>query len=691
MARPRWSSVRFRLTALNMVVLALVLGSFGAILAYGVDLQLSRGVDRELSDRARSITEPFLRMGMLPPPWGPAPGMQPGPAGRFAGPERPGQPGPGAFIGVRGAHPGQAESQARPEPHDGMFQQPNPDLPPSDFQPGMIPKRTPLTSPKPEGAQPEGQNLFAPRPHPGSPQPIGPGFGGGMGGPGYPGSGGFQGPKGPPFGPRPGGPWRPGVPPGTFGPKRKPPFDGVGPGGGFPGRTYSPPGGAESSSTGRRVLMAQVIGLSPAAKASSRQGQQPGQRSEDFFRRPRVLHPEGHGFGATRPDRPWDEATFQQSLRGRREFSTITYGNEPVRVLSLPLQGVDRIAGVVQVAHPIAEQQRFQQGLVTALFMLVPLAALAAGAAGAFLTGRALLPVRHVTYAAAQIGADDLSRRLRVEGDDEFSDLARTFNGMIGRLDSAFQDLEKAYEQQRRFTGDASHELRTPLTTIKANTSLALQGERSPAEYQEALRAADRAADTMNRIVQDLLLLTRSDAGTLSLEKQVIPIEAPISNALELVRHVPGAQISLDLAPEPLTILGDVHHLTRLVTNLLENALRHTPPTGRIEIAARLVDGRVVVRVLDSGEGIPSEHLPRVFDRFYRVDVARARNGHAQGLGGTGLGLAICRSIVQAHGGEITLQSQPGRGTAVLVTLPLHREEQAPLPPPPLERTLAAV
>ena len=310
---------------------------------------------------------------------------------------------------------------------------------------------------------------------------------------------------------------------------------------------------------------------------------------------------------------------------------------------------------------------------------------LVAGLGGAFLTGRALRPVREVTQAAAQIGVNDLSQRLKVESDDEFGELAQTFNAMIARLEEAFVRMEAAYEEQRRFTGDASHELRTPLTTIKANTSLALSGERSAAQYREALEAADRAADTMNRIVQDLLLLTRSDAGNLSLEQQRFPIEAPIANALDMVRHLRGASIELDLAPEALEVNGDLHHLTRLFTNLLENALRHTPPEGRIEVAARAADtpqGRVViVRVTDSGEGIPAEHLPRVCDRFYRVDVARSRAGYAGGAGGgTGLGLAICQSIIRAHGGEMTIKSEVDRGTTVMVTLPAAPAETRPGP-----------
>jgi signal transduction histidine kinase len=236
---------------------------------------------------------------------------------------------------------------------------------------------------------------------------------------------------------------------------------------------------------------------------------------------------------------------------------------------------------------------------------------------------------------------------------------------MIARLEGAFQNIEEAYEQQRRFVADASHELRTPLTTIKANTSLALAGRHSEADYREALQAADTAADTMNRIVQDLLLLARSDGGQLTLERLPIPLEEPLCRAVDLVSGPDAAPVFLDLPAARLGVLGESHYLTRLFVNLLENAVRHTPPDGQIVVSARAAGGTVTVRVRDDGEGIPPEHLPHVCERFYRVDDARTR-----ARGGTGLGLAICRSIVDALDGDLAVASEVGRGTTVTVTLP---------------------
>lgn len=393
-----------------------------------------------------------------------------------------------------------------------------------------------------------------------------------------------------------------------------------------------------------------------------------------YFRRPRIFFRAGDHMLPSNSDDPWDEDTFLLSVAGREQYSTVSLEGEKVRVYSTPILAGDLVEGVVQVAHPLTEQERLNDGLARTLLTLIPLALLVAGVGGAFLTDRALRPVRAITHAAAQIGAEDLSRRLDVPGKDELSELASTFNGMIGRLEEAFHRLESAYDQQRRFIADASHELRTPLTAIKANTSLALVGEPSAFEYREALTAADQAADSMNRIVQDLLLLARSDGGQLRLDLRPVPLEDVLRQSVALARRREGAPVHLDLPAMPLAVLGDAHHLTRLVTNLLENALRHTPADGEVTVTALSApcapDGedpgpRVEVRIADTGEGMAPEHLPHLGERFYRVDSARCR---AQG--GTGLGLAICRSIVQAHRGSLGFESTLGRGTTVTVTLP---------------------
>lgn len=353
-----------------------------------------------------------------------------------------------------------------------------------------------------------------------------------------------------------------------------------------------------------------------------------------------------------------NQEDFSRAAKGQEVASTVRVGDEQIRLLSAPLRKPDgEIGGVVQVGYSLADVERAIGNLNRTLLTLTPLALAVAGMGGLFLTGRMMRPIRDITQTAARIGAEDLSKRLAVSGDDEFSELAATFNAMLGRL-------EKAFEQQRRFTADASHELRTPLTVIKANTSLALSRGDIPEAHRKATESIDKAASLMNRIVQDLLLLARSDAGQLGVQMRPIRLSDVLEAAVECVQPQGGAAICNQVTDPALFVQGDMTHLTRLFVNLLENAVRHTPADGRIDLTADGEGSDVTVTVADTGVGIPPEHLPHVFERFYRVDAARSR---AQG--GTGLGLAICQSIVRAHGGNIEISSEPGKGTTVRVHL----------------------
>ena len=364
------------------------------------------------------------------------------------------------------------------------------------------------------------------------------------------------------------------------------------------------------------------------------------------------------------PDRAaWDPDTFSPAARGQTVYSTLRFENEPLRVLSVPLRRGGEIIGVAQLARPLADEAGEVRGVANALLALIPLALLIAGAGGAFLTGRALRPVRQITQAAGRLEAADLSERLSVDGSDEFAELAATFNGMLSRLEEAFARLTQAYEQQRRFTADASHEMRTPLTIIKAQTSLALL-EPHTEEDRQTWEAIDGAADRTIRLVQDLLLLARSDAGQLRLSLAPCPLQDILEQARAAVVG-PAAPISLELPTPPPIVCGNADALVRMFGNLLTNAARYTPADGQIFLRAENAASQVRVLVRDTGEGIPPEHLPHIGERFYRVDAARSEES-----GGSGLGLAICRSIAEAHGGSLTIESTVGRGTTVSVFLP---------------------
>lgn len=404
-----------------------------------------------------------------------------------------------------------------------------------------------------------------------------------------------------------------------------------------------------------------------------------------FRQGPRLFDLQGKSLGPFGPDADpfWDKAAFTAALQGKELFTTPVVEGERLRVYTVPLRHEGKIWGVVQVPHSLTELDRLLENQYRTLFFLIPIALLVAGVGGLFLTNHALRPVSKVTQAAAQIGAEDLSQRLEVTGKDELAELAATFNGMIARLEGAFQSreqayrqLESAYQEQRRFTADASHELRTPLARIKGITSLALFGPHCADEYHDALTIADQAADVMNRIVQDLLLLARSDAGQLSPRFAPVSVERLLRNAAGRLEGQPGASIRLELPAGPLELRGDADHLTRLLVNLLENAVRHTPVDGEVLLSARSEGSTVLITVSDNGEGIPAEHLPHLCERFYRVDASRTRAD-----GGTGLGLAICQSIVQAHAGTLTIHSRPGLGTTVEVRLPGFVAPQLPAVP----------
>ncbi len=381
--------------------------------------------------------------------------------------------------------------------------------------------------------------------------------------------------------------------------------------------------------------------------------------------RPRVLDTNAHSLFPNDTNPPWDMASYRKALSGDESAVSAVDSGEPIRVYSLPLRRGKKIFGVVQTAASLAPLHAAVVQMTRTLLTLIPLALLVTAFGGAFLTGRALRPVREITEAAEQMEASSLAGRLPVSGTDEFSHLAATFNAMLARLEGAFGQLDFALQQQKRFAADASHELRTPLTIIKANTSLALSGERTPAQYRQALAASDKAADRMTRIVQDLLLLARSDAG--QWEPALVPVALGdiLAHAADPLRTDGSPSIVLAPDLDAVCVLGDPHSLTRLFGNLLENAARHTPPEGTITVCAHCENSQVTVSVTDTGEGIGAEHLPHVTERFYRADAARARAD-----GGTGLGLAICLSIAQAHGGTLALQSAVGFGTTVIVTLP---------------------
>jgi heavy metal sensor kinase len=285
---------------------------------------------------------------------------------------------------------------------------------------------------------------------------------------------------------------------------------------------------------------------------------------------------------------------------------------------------------------------------------------------GLFLAGRALKPMETVTQTARELSAGDLSRRIALPGpNDEIKQLADTFDEMLARLEAAFRS-------QQNFVADASHELRTPLTILQGHADLALSDPAAdPPQYRRALEVVSAETHRLSRVVASLLTLARADAGSLTVSTQPLDLAELCEETLCRVQPLADRRTLTYDGPEPLMVVGDADWLRQLLLNLVENALHHTPADGAIRITAGRPGAYVCVEVHDNGCGIPPDHLPHVFDRFYRVDKARSR-----ARGGAGLGLAIARWIVERHDGTITLNSQPGLGTTMVVTLPSPQETQ---------------
>lgn len=364
--------------------------------------------------------------------------------------------------------------------------------------------------------------------------------------------------------------------------------------------------------------------------------------------------------GRTLPE-PLDRQALPDGLEPRIETLSLPDGRI-WRVFTQRVSDPEQSARLLVVARSAGFIQIAMDQLITLIVVTGPLALLLAIAGGFVLTRQALNPIDQIARTAAAIGAEDLSRRLAMpRSSDEVGRLASTFDHMLDRLDQAF-------ERERRFTADASHELRTPLAMLVSRAGLTLERRRTSHEYEDALRTIRDDGLRMGRIVSDLLMLARSDAGdALALTEQLDAGElvAAVADAMAPRAEQLGIKFAVT-TEQGVVLLGDQTRLTQLLVNLLENALTHTPSGSAVGLSAACENGRALLRVSDTGTGIAPEHLPHVFQRFFRGDRDRSRAD-----GGAGLGLALCQSIVLAHGGEIDLESEIGFGTRVTIRLPL--------------------
>jgi two-component system OmpR family sensor kinase len=373
---------------------------------------------------------------------------------------------------------------------------------------------------------------------------------------------------------------------------------------------------------------------------------------------------------------------LKDAEEGYATFETMPgNGRFPIRVITFPVAQHGQIVNVLQVGMSLEGLFMARQHFLWTLAALVPLALVLAGSGGWLLARRALRPVDQMTTTARRIEAEHLAQRLEgAEVNDELGRLARTLNEMLARLEAAFA-------QVRRFSADASHELKTPLTVLRGEIEVALRNPRDPAEYRRVLTSVLEEVESMTLLVDDLLLLARADAGALRWDMTPVELDRLVEEVAkegEVLGR--GEQVQVKIQElEPLVVQGDGPRLKQLLRNLVDNSVKYTSSGGQVTLALRAVRREVPetnstletqnskspdwveIEVRDTGIGIAAEALPRIFERFYRVDPARSRE-----TGGAGLGLCIAKTIAEAHGGRIKVQSTPGVGSAFTLLLPLR-------------------
>jgi heavy metal sensor kinase len=333
---------------------------------------------------------------------------------------------------------------------------------------------------------------------------------------------------------------------------------------------------------------------------------------------------------------------LQQLARRGRGFVTLDRGiDEAMRVYTGPIT-VSGQTFLVVVARRLDDQTEFLEAVRTVLLIGIPLWILCAGALGYWLVRKTLQPVLEMSAEAAAIGASDLTRRIPVRhAEDELGHLALTFNALLDRVRAVLV-------QQRRFMTDASHELRTPVAIVRGEAEVTLsKHDRSTRELRESMEVIEQESRLLSSIIDDLFLLARADAGQAVIAPSTFYLDELITEVVRAQRSLAARksiEIVTDLAPET-TIRADERLLRRMLVNLADNAVKYTPPHGRVEVGLRKRDDAFVITIGNSGAAIRDDVRARIFERFYRGDVSSSD--------GAGLGLAIARSIAELHGGTI--------------------------------------
>ena len=384
-----------------------------------------------------------------------------------------------------------------------------------------------------------------------------------------------------------------------------------------------------------------------------------------------LIGPDGEPLARSPAARAEPFALGPELLGAARAGQTVATTGEaadgtPWRLWAGPAQTDAGPGGVLILGEPIAAQQQMLAQVRRLLLLCGALAALVALGAAALLTGRTLAPMTQLMRdAAVVVSSGRYDQRVPVlRRNDEVGQLAQTINTLIATV-------EQTLRQQREFLADTSHELRSPLTVVLANLNL-LRRDLDPHERELSVDEAATEAQRMRRLINELLLLAQSDSAQVIAEAPV-RLDWLVEDVVGGVRRQAPEHIYQLQVDEPLVVIGDEERLAQLLRNLLENAAKHTPPGTTVTVRLQRSGGSALLTVADSGPGIAAEHLPHIWDRYYRVDKVRSR-----AAGGTGLGLPIVKYIAEAHGGRVDVASEVGVGTTFTVELPLAPEAAAP-------------
>ncbi len=372
---------------------------------------------------------------------------------------------------------------------------------------------------------------------------------------------------------------------------------------------------------------------------------------------------------------PPDPPLEAKARAGQIVWSEMSLRGLPLRAIYYPFPDAHGNHLLAVIAVPEEPMRRALHTLLES----VELSLLIGGVISAFgasrLARRLTVPLERISAAAQSVGGTSLEKRIPLFSlDAELQEVTAVLNEMLTRLESAFA-------AQSRFVADASHELRSPLSNLRGTVEVALRRERTPEEYRQTLQVSLVEIERLSRLASDLLMLSRADTGRLIHEagcdlRQVAAeaVSAHLLRASE--QHI---ALGLD-GQEPLPVWGDADRLRQVLDNLLDNALRHAPTGSRVRVQAQKdAQGYAAVQVSDSGTGLSQEDQDHIFDRFYRADSSRARQPGGTGSGGMGLGLAIARTIAEAHGGQIEVQSRLGAGASFILRIP-----SAPVPSAPV-------